>query len=209
MRSVLGAGEKRRVVSRSAVRPVERPADADAVDQRAVRALGAGVRGAGLHRTVGSLQRAAGNRSVARLLRPVTVPRHSSWEHALLGDTPPAQLGSAAVTNAARKHVLAGEWERMKFFQRNPFADPTSRFPDVRWIKLRASGVWVSNGELNALGDYLPDSGAYDTLPASTIVPVLQRMRGGIMGAAGAEFGLHDDSMKGAADSSWLPGAAG
>jgi hypothetical protein len=97
----------------------------------------------------------------------------------------------------------------MKFFQRNAFADPTSRFPDVRWIKLRASGLWVSNGELNALGDYLPDPGAYDTLPAATLVPVLQRMRGGIMGSAGEEFNLHDDSMSGAADSSWLPGAAG
>jgi hypothetical protein len=168
-----------------------------------------GVRRPGLGPAVTTLQRSAGNRAVAGLLRPPTVQRHSSWEHALLGDTPPAQLGSAAVTNAARKHVLAGEWERMKFFQRNPFADPTSRFPDVRWIKLRASGLWVSNGELNALGDYLPDPGAYDTLTAATLIPVLQRMRGGIMGAAGNEFGLHGDDMKGGADSSWLPGAAG
>ncbi|MFL6074572.1 MAG: hypothetical protein ACJ73S_14350 [Mycobacteriales bacterium] len=176
------------------------------VAQRAVDAL---VRGRARHPSLGAavttLQRTAGNRAVSGMLR---VQRHSSWEHALLGDTPPKALGQAAVSNAARKHVVAEEWERMKFFQNNPRADPTSRFPDVRWIKLRGSGLWVSNGELNALGDYLPDPSAYDTLTADQLIPVLQKMRGVIMGSAGAEFNLHDDSMKGAADS-WLPGAAG
>jgi hypothetical protein len=142
---------------------------------------------------VTTLQRAAGNSAVAGLLRP-TVQRHSSWEHALLGDTPPKALGQAAVSNEGRKHVLAAEWERMKFFQNNPRANPTTRFPDVTWIKLRASELWVSNGELNALGDYLPDPGAYDPLTAEQLIPVLQKMRGVIMGSAGKEFNLRDDS---------------
>jgi hypothetical protein len=197
------------VKRRSLQRKAERPADADEVDQQAAQALTVAVQGPGSRGTLVSVPVAAGNGAISRLLQPGVIQRHSSWEHALLGDTPPKELGNAVVTNEARKHVLAGEWERMKFFQNNVFADPTSRFPDIRWIKLKASGVWVSNGELNALGDYLPDPGAYDTLPASIIVPVLQRMRGGIMGSAGAEFTLHDDTMEGMADSSWLPGAAG
>src|SRR4051812_1553991 len=132
MRSVLQASKKRLAAPRS----VARLTDADAGDQPAATALVAGVRHPELRGRGVSLQRAAGNRAIAGLLRPVTVQRHSSWEHALLGDTPPKLLGSAAVTNESRKHVLAGEWERMKFFQNNPYADPTRRFPDVRWIKL-------------------------------------------------------------------------
>lgn len=126
----------------------------------------------------------------------------------MLGDTPPGELGNAAVPGEARPHVLSELWARMKFFQDDPRGNPTSRFPDVRWIQLKASGLWVSNGELNALGDYLPDPTAYDTLPAEQIIPVLQRMRSGIMGKAGAEFGLHDDAMTAEA-TDWVPGAAG
>jgi hypothetical protein len=177
-------------------------------DGRGLTALPHGERHPGLAGTVLRLQRTAGNRAVAGLLRPPTVQRHNSWEHALLGDTDPRRLGDAAVSNASRKHVIASEWERMKFFQNDPFRDPTARFPDIRWIRLRASGLWVSNGELNALGDYLPDPRAYDTLPASQMVAVVQKMRGMVMGSAGAEFGLHDNVMAGAADH-WMPGRAG
>lgn len=177
----------------------------------------------GLHAAAAALQRQVGNRATSLLLTrsqgqrradcapsqpALPVQRHSSWEHTLLGDTPPGQLGQAAVTNEARKHVLAQLWARMKFFQDDPRGNPTSLFPDVRWIQLRGSGLWVSNGELNALGDYLPDPTAYDTLPAEQMIPVLQRMRGGVMGTAGAEFGLHDDTMAGEA-TDWMPGAAG
>jgi hypothetical protein len=65
-----------------------------------------GVRHPGLGPAVATLQRSAGNRAVAGLLGAPTVQRHSSWEHALLGDTPPAQLGSAAVTNAPASTCL-------------------------------------------------------------------------------------------------------
>ena len=125
--------------------------------------------------------------------------RHSSWEHTLLGDTPPNRLGEAAVTRADRQHLLAQEWARMLFFSNDAGADPRARFPDVRWIQLRRSRLWVSYGELNALADYLPDPSAYDTLPRETIVPVLQRMRSGIRAITGAEFGLRGRSMAGMA----------
>jgi hypothetical protein len=187
------------------MRRVEGPDVARHEGSPAGRGGAAKATGAGVLR----LQRSAGNKAVAGLLKPVAVQRHNSWEHALLGDTDPRQLGEAAVSAAARKHVVAGEWERMKFFQQDPYRDPTTRFPDVRWIKLKASGLWVSNGELNALGDYLPDPTAYDTMPANQMIPVLQKMRGMVLGSAGKEFALHDDSMKGAASGSWLPGGAG
>jgi hypothetical protein len=40
----------------------------------------------------------------------------------------------------------------------------------------------------------LPDPGAYDPLTAEQLIPVLQKMRGVIMGSAGKEFNLRDDS---------------
>lgn len=160
------------------------------------------------------LQRAAGNAAVSRVVSggrspaTVSVQRHSSWEHALLGDTPPAQLADAAVPRGSRAHVLASEWERMTFFSADPHRDPRARFPDIRWIQLRTSKLWVSYGELNALGDYLPGPNA-DTLDLDTILPVLQRMRSGIRGITGAEFGLHDDTEVNRASGSPLPGSAG
>lgn len=79
--------------------------------------------------------------------KPV-VQRHSSWEHSLLGDVNPDELGQAAVTPEARKHVLANLWERVSFFRDNPRANPSGRFSDIRWIQLKARQLWVSNGEL-------------------------------------------------------------
>jgi hypothetical protein len=111
------------------------------------------------------------------------------------------------VTPVARKHVLANLWERVTFFRDNPRANPSGRFPDIRWIQLRESQLWVSNGELNALGDYLPDPTAYDAMTAEQLVPVLQRMRTAILSNVNDEFGLSDDSMEGAAES-MVPGPA-
>lgn len=156
----------------------------------------------------------AGNQAVTAALaeerssRVVVVQRHSSWEHAMMGDTPPGQLGQAAVTQGARIHVVWAEWQRMRFFRDDPAGDPRGRFPDVRWIQLRGSGLWVSYGELNALSDYLPDPSAADTQTREQLVPVLQRMRNGIYDACADVLGLHPTAFDGAAWS-WMPGAAG
>jgi hypothetical protein len=146
----------------------------------------------------------AQERSSTRLV----VQRHSSWEHAMMGDTPPGQLGQAAVTQGARIHVVWAEWQRMRFFRDDPGGDPRSRFPDIRWIQLRGSSLWVSYGELNALSDYLPDPSAADTQSREQLVPVLQRMRNGIYDACAEVVGLNPTSFEGAAWS-WMPGAAG
>ncbi|HEX6678045.1 MAG TPA: hypothetical protein VF486_23890 [Actinomycetes bacterium] len=139
------------------------------------------------------LQRSAGNSAVAHALRrggarpvagsgstqgaPLSVQRHSSFEHTLLGNTPPKQLGDAAVTAKDRAHLLQELWVQTAFFARDAGLDPRSRFPNVRWIQLRASGLWVSYGELNSLADYLPEN--VDGLARNVVEPVLQRMRRG------------------------------
>jgi hypothetical protein len=129
----------------------------------------------------------------------IAVQRHSSFEHTLLGDTPPLELGNAAVTAQARGHLLSDLWARMLFFSADPGGDPRARFPDVRWIQLSGSGLWVSNGELNGLADYLPDPSTADGMTREQLVPVLQKMRSGIRSVAGAEFGLRGDDMHGMA----------
>jgi hypothetical protein len=144
-----------------------------------------------------------GARASRLAVQPLAIQRHSSWEHTLLGDTPTLQLGDAAVTVKSRKHVLSDLWARMMYFSSDPTRDPRERFPDVRWVQLKASALWVSVGELNALADYLPDPTAADTMPREEIVPVLQKMRSGIRGVTGAEFGLRGDDMHGMA-SHWM-----
>src|SRR4051812_22624980 len=63
-----------------------------------------------------ALQRSAGNRATGELVArkglraardgECAVQRHASFEHTLLGNTPPGQLGNAAVTKAYRSHLL-------------------------------------------------------------------------------------------------------
>ena len=138
------------------------------------------------------LQRSAGNTAVAQALgrhRPAVgvaslgstplVHRHASFEHTLLGNTPPQQLGDAAVTKKDRNHLIRELWIQTIFFSRDAARDPRSAFPQVRWIQLRGSGLWLSYGELNAMADYLPDAAHIDGLGRSVVEPVLQRMRRG------------------------------
>jgi hypothetical protein len=125
------------------------------------------------------LQRRAGNRAVTAM---VAVQRHGSWEHTLMGNTEPKELADAVVSPKSKRHLLEEQWRQVTFFAKDATRDPRPAFPDVRWIKLRGSALWVSYGELNALSDYLPNPAAFDTLPRSVVLPVLQRMRGGISG---------------------------
>lgn len=138
------------------------------------------------HQAILQLQRLAGNRATTALLkgpppapeggRP-TVQRHAGWEHTLLGDTDPRRLSNAVVNPATASHVKGEEYQRIWFFKDNATLDPRVRFPKVKWIQLKGSGLWLSYGELNALADYLPSASAIDELPRDVVLPVLQRMR--------------------------------
>jgi hypothetical protein len=133
-----------------------------------------------------ALQGAAGNRAVGAV-----VQRHASFEHTLLGNTRPDQLSNAAVNRGARSHLLDQLREQAIFFQHDALRDPRSRFPDVRWLKLRESGLWLSYGEMSSLADYLPST--VDDLPRSVVLPVLQRMRRGTAARFFKDFGLYGE----------------
>ncbi|MEN3362025.1 MAG: hypothetical protein V7637_6007 [Mycobacteriales bacterium] len=109
------------------------------------------------------------------------VQRHNSYEHMLLGDTKPADVAQAKVldpdVNEAWRHLVEEEYARVTFFTKGAERDPREEFPQTRWIQLGTSKLWVSSGELSAFGDYLPNPDAIDTLPATTLIPILQRMR--------------------------------
>jgi hypothetical protein len=127
----------------------------------------------------------AGNRAITTLLRSgrdgPRVMRHNSYEHQLLGDTKPADVEKATRIEGDAgegwRHLVEEEYARVTFFTAGAERDPRARFPDVRWIQLGTSKLWVSSGELSAFGDYLPNPDTIDTLPAATLVPILQRMR--------------------------------
>jgi hypothetical protein len=189
------------------LQPLDVAAPLDATDR--------GLVGNGPESVLG-LQRIVGNAAVTTMIerRRQTGPadpvirRHSSWEHALLGDTPPDKLGEATVPGRSRGHVLSQEWSRLMKFSRDPDRDPRALHPDVRWIKLKGSGLWVSYGELNALADYLPDPTTIDTLPHDEMVPVLQRMRESMLASLKKFIGFPGGAMKGSATSGldFVPG---
>jgi len=143
------------------------------------------------------LQRSAGNAAVTRALRPgggrpavgsggrtgatrrLSVQRHVSFEHTLLGNTPPKQLGEATAPGKDKAHLIRELWRQTAFFVADAGKDPRPYFPKIRWIQLRESRLWISYGELNALADYLPDAEHIDGLARNIVEPVLQRMRRG------------------------------
>ena len=129
------------------------------------------------------LQQTAGNAAVADALsgdRRV-VQRHSAFEHALMSNTKPSDVKDAhvgdATTAEAWRHILDEELNRVLAFKDDPARSPTADFPQIRWVQLGTSKLWVSPGELSALGDYLPDPETIDTMSAKALIPVLQRMR--------------------------------
>jgi hypothetical protein len=149
---------------------------------RAVRAVGRSQpsRNQLTTATVLKLQRAVGNTGVAAMLSPppvapVVVQRHSSFEHTLLGNTPPGQLSDAAVDRAARQHLLSELARQTNFFIADSLRDPRKDFPDMRWVQLRTSQLWLSYGELTSMADYLPSN--LDDLSRDIVEPVVQRMR--------------------------------
>ena len=131
------------------------------------------------------------------------VQRHSSFEHALMGDVGPSSLGRAVADPKHRGHVLLEAIRRASFFTVDVGRDPRSPFPDVRWVRLAGSRLWVTYGELNALADYLPDADTIDGLDRATLVPVLQRMRGTMKRQLWQQLGLRASGAQSGA--AWSP----
>jgi hypothetical protein len=140
-----------------------------------------------------ALQRQAGNAAVAQLLSrpPIAVQRHNSYEHMLMGDTRARDIASIASSMKGKAHAVEEEYQRLMFFQRDVDADPRDRFPDVRWLLLAGSKLWLSSGEVAALADYLPNPSIIDSSPRSLILPVLQRLRQDIVVSLGPMVTSH------------------
>lgn len=115
-----------------------------------------------------------------RALPSFVVQRHNSYEHQLLGDTSPTDIANAKQLDPETKgwrHLVEDEFDRVTFFRSDPAVDPRAAFPQIRWIQLGRSKLWVSSGELSAFGDYLPNPETIDGLPPEKLTPILQRMR--------------------------------
>ncbi len=135
------------------------------------------------------LQALAGNAAVSRVLarpsrpaRPVLLQRHASFEHRLLGDARPSDLAAVAsnLDPQWRRHLLQQERDRLRIWQANP--DRVTReqvaqtWPDARVLTLR-NGIVLTYGELNTLGDYLPNPEAIESRPRNEVVSILQTVR--------------------------------
>src|SRR5262249_32760610 len=146
------------------------------------------------------------------------VQRHASWEHALMGNTKPADFEKAVgkASNATRQHVLESEAKRARYFQIDPYSDPNLApshiFDNVKVLKLSGSSLWVTYGELNALADYLPNGREINAMSAGDLLPILQFIRREVARTCEEyrKSGETDDSVandgefKGAQEATWF-----
>jgi Domain of unknown function (DUF4157) len=109
---------------------------------------------------------------------PPVVQRYMSWEHSMLGDLDPAQLGAAAEGEtgpvAAYRDLLAelGRAPRLADQARMRGLDP-----ETGTVRLPGSGLVVTLGELNVLPDYLGRPEEIETAPAGFLGPLIQSVR--------------------------------
>jgi Domain of unknown function (DUF4157) len=112
---------------------------------------------------------------------PLLVQRHASWEHRLLGDARSADLNNIAQNAADRESLLAELRDYLWMWHDNPDQvtpqSITQRYPYIRTLKLKTSGLLVTYGELNTLPDYLASAADMDELPRDTLLPILQAVR--------------------------------
>ncbi|WP_380167874.1 DUF4157 domain-containing protein [Jannaschia sp. R86511] len=111
---------------------------------------------------------------------PVVVQRHSSWEHRMLGDVRTADFAAIAAGGEGRKDYLRRVRDFLLLWSTDPdvsAASITERFPEIRPLTLRVSGLVVTYGELNTLADYLASPAELDSMPKNLLLPLLQQVR--------------------------------
>ena len=103
----------------------------------------------------------------------------------MLGDMAPVFLHEAAEAKAASdraglKHIEA-HCALLEQLGRAPRDVDEERlrasYPGLETIRLPASGLVVTLGELNSMPDYLSDPGAIETAPAAFLEPLIQSLR--------------------------------
>lgn len=111
----------------------------------------------------------------------LVVQRHASWEHRLLGDSPPADLNAITLDPTKRAQKLQQLKDFLVMWQDDPDSVTPerirARFPAIRTVQLSGSKLLVTYGELNTLADYLADPVAMDSLPKDILLPILQSVR--------------------------------
>jgi hypothetical protein len=112
--------------------------------------------------------------------------RYTAWEHLLLGNLDPAAVGQVVPasggcpgTSAVRQ--LETQCALLSELGRNPVdVDPDrlrENYPGIQTVRLSASGLVVTLGEINVLADYLSHPDDIDAAPAAFMVPVVQAIR--------------------------------
>ncbi len=123
----------------------------------------------------------------ARGSQPRVVQRFMAWEHLLLGNLDPDGIQAAlrvaaagrddrrASTPLGRQHALLAELGRHP--HRTDEALLSAQFPGVTVVRLSASGLLVTAGELNVLADYISDPADVDSAAEAFIGPLVQAVR--------------------------------
>jgi Domain of unknown function (DUF4157) len=116
----------------------------------------------------------------ARPPRPGAIIQcHDSFEHRVLGDLRTADF--TALGGPQRQDVIQRQLDLLWKWHQNPTSVTEKTVNDlcpwIRTLRLPASGLLVTYGELNALPDYIATAATADTIPASVLLPMLQVIR--------------------------------
>lgn len=117
--------------------------------------------------------------------RPLLVQRYMAWEHSVLGDLAPDEIGAMTKGGEAgsrtRVERIAAYCDLLEELGRDPRRADEARLaaghPGLTTLRLPGSGLVVTLGELNVLPDYLGHPDEIETAPAAFLEPLLQSVR--------------------------------
>ncbi len=119
---------------------------------------------------------------VSRTGQPV-IQRYMAWEHLVLGSTDAAAAGGQAVQPTdpdGLRHLQAQCALLQELAERPGDVDDErlrDRYPGLETLRLPASGVVVTLGELNILPDYFSNPADIGSAPAAFMLPLIQSVR--------------------------------
>ena len=106
---------------------------------------------------------------------------HDSFEHRALGDLPTDAITIITSNGGFRTEILQRQIKLLWLWHQDPLSVTESQVnalcPWIRTLRLAASGLLVTYGELNALPDYIATGQTADTISADILLPVLQFIR--------------------------------
>jgi hypothetical protein len=104
----------------------------------------------------------------------------NSWEHRLLGDVPGDRLVNIATRTQNWQDLVRQQIELMGLWQDGGAGvggDAIHEIdPGVGVVNLPGSGCPATYGELNAVGDFVANVGALNTMPRAFVYPFLQQI---------------------------------